>query len=64
MDGIKLKVFEKAINGLKLLNLKYAVIDDNGTKHGDLEVIHKIKSRSRYPYGCLLYTSPSPRDQA
>ena len=26
------------------------------------EILNKIKSKSNYPLGCLLYTSPSPRD--
>ena len=51
-------IHEKALsNAIKLLNAigaKYAIVDADLKKHGDLEVITKKKRRpARYPYGVI-----------
>lgn len=51
-------IHEKALsNAVKLLNAigaKYAIVDSNSKKHGDLEVITKAKRKpAKYPYGVI-----------
>jgi hypothetical protein len=61
MNDIKLKVLNKAIDGLKLLKVQYAIIDEDGTVHGDLPVaVAKPKRASpKYPHGSLTnYVAP------
>ena len=55
MNDIKLKVLNKAIDGLKLLKVQYAIIDEDGTVHGDLPVAVAKPKRAlpKYPHGSL-----------
>ena len=51
-------IHEKALsNAIKLLNAigaKYAIVDSDSKKHGDLEVVTKSKRRpAKYPYGVI-----------
>lgn len=51
-------IHEKALsNAIKLLNAigaKYAIVDSDSKKHGDLEVITKKKrAPAKYPYGVI-----------
>lgn len=51
-------VHEKALtNAIKLLNAigaKYAIVDSDSKKHGELEVVVKSKRRpAKYPYGVI-----------
>jgi hypothetical protein len=47
MDEIETKLFLKVISTLKTLNLKYAIIDAHGFKHGDLDVVAKKPRKKR-----------------
>jgi hypothetical protein len=51
-------IHEKALsNAIKLLNAigaKYAIVDSDSKKHGELEVVVKSKRRpAKYPYGVI-----------
>ena len=51
-------IHEKALsNAVKLLNAigaKYAIVDSDSKKHGDLEVVTKSKRKpAKYPYGVI-----------
>lgn len=45
MDDMKSAVLRKALGMLTVLGCKYAVIDPEGNKHGDLEVVPPKKKR-------------------
>jgi hypothetical protein len=53
MSGVKQQTLARALNMLNAVGAKYAVIDDEGKKHGTLEVTEKKKPGSKYPYGTL-----------
>jgi len=53
MSGIKQQTLERALNMLKAIGATYAVIDEEGNKHGTLEISDKKKSSGKYPYGTL-----------
>lgn len=45
MEDMKLAVLNKALGMLRVLGCQYAVVDYNGTKHGDLEVVPPKQKR-------------------
>ena len=49
MEQVKINALNKAIQTLEVLGLKYAVIDHEGTLHGNLTVAEK-KSRTKEGY--------------
>ena len=54
MNQVEKNVLEKVTNVLTSLNLKFAIVDSDGNKHGDLSIerIKKHKrARSKYPLG-------------
>jgi hypothetical protein len=51
--GVKQQTLARALNMLNAIGATYAVIEEDGTKHGDLEVAEKKKSGKKYPYGTL-----------
>ena len=53
MSGVKQQTLTRALNMLNAIGATYAVIEEDGTKHGTLEVADKKKSGSKYPYGTL-----------
>ena len=54
MNQIEQNVLTKVTNVLHNLGLKYAIVDSDGNKHGDLEVVTKKKRvRSVHPVGEL-----------
>ena len=51
------------IPGYKTMDLKYLILDYNGTIAKDGIIPESVKERLKKLSGiCLLYTSPSPRD--
>jgi hypothetical protein len=54
MNQVELSVLNKVCGVLNSLNLKYAIVDSDGGKHGDLNIeqVKKLKRRrSIYPLG-------------
>ena len=52
MSGVKQQTLKRALAMLNAIGASYAVIDEEGTKHGTLEITEK-KTRGKYPYGTL-----------
>ena len=54
MNTVHLKALTNAIKLLNAIGAKYAIVDTNGGRHGDLEVKSKPKRQPlKYPYGAL-----------
>lgn len=54
MNTVHLKALTNAVKLLNAIGAKYAIIDTNGGRHGELEVVTKKKrSPAKYPYGVL-----------
>ena len=56
MNQVEKDVLNKVTNVLQSLNLKFAIVDSDGNKHGDLNIeqVKKVKRRrSIYPLGEL-----------
>jgi hypothetical protein len=53
MSGVKQQTLTRALNMLNAIGATYAVIEDNGTKHGTLEVLEPKKRNAKYAYGEL-----------
>ena len=53
MSGVKQQTLVRALNILNAIGATYAVIDEEGNKHGTLEVAEKKKTGQKYPYGTL-----------
>lgn len=64
MNQVEKSVIEKVSKVLESLNLKFAIMDSDGNKHGALEVIAKKKRcRSIYPLGEMrAYILPHVKD--
>jgi hypothetical protein len=54
MNNIHTKALTNAIKLLNAIGAKYAIVDTDMRKHGDLEVITKKKRQpAKYPYGVI-----------
>ena len=54
MNTIHTKALTNAIKLLNAIGAKYAIVDSDSKKHGDLEVVTKSKRRpAKYPYGVI-----------
>lgn len=53
MSGVKQQTLTRALNMLNAIGATYAVIEENGTKHGTLEVIEPRKRSNKYAHGEL-----------
>lgn len=53
MSGIKQQTLTRALNMLNAIGATYAVIEEDGTKHGTLEVAETKKRNSKYAHGEL-----------
>lgn len=54
MNTVHLKALTNAIKLLNAIGAKYAIVDTNGGRHGELEVKAKSKRAPlKYPYGSL-----------
>ena len=54
MNNIERASLPKIISMLNACKVQFAIIDSNGTKHGNLEVEEKKKRRPlKYPFGAL-----------
>lgn len=54
MNSIHEKALSNAIKLLNAIGAKYAIVDSDSKKHGDLEVITKKKrAPAKYPYGVI-----------
>jgi hypothetical protein len=53
MSGVKQQTLTRALNMLNALGATYAVIEEDGTKHGTLEVAETKKRSSKYKHGEL-----------
>lgn len=54
MNTVHLKALTNAIKLLNAIGAKYAIVDTNGGRHGELEVVTKSKRKPlKYPYGSL-----------
>lgn len=53
MSNIKQQTLKRALAMLNAIEAKYAVIDIDGNKYGDLEVSEKTKTARKYPHGEL-----------
>ncbi len=64
MEQIKIQTLNRAIKMLQALNCQFAIIDEEGGKHGVLEVVEKSKRKpSLYPHGTLsTYVQPYIKD--
>jgi hypothetical protein len=66
MKEIQQKYLQTAIKQLSILPVKFAVIDDDGKKYGDLEVVEKTthkRKKSAYPKGSITaYVMPFIKD--
>lgn len=51
MDDMKSKVLQKALGMLAVLNCKYAVVDTDGVKYGELEIVEPKGPRTRKASG-------------
>lgn len=60
MNTVHQKALSNAIKLLNAIGAKYAIVDTDMRKHGDLEVITKKKrAPAKYPYGAIrLHVSP------
>ena len=50
MSNVKQATLTKAINFLNAVGAKYAIIDADGNKHGDLEVVEAKTAPRKYPH--------------
>ena len=58
MSLIKQQTLKKAISMLNAIGASYAIIDEDGTKHGELNVLRSLAPR-KYPRGTLSnYVKP------
>jgi len=72
MNNLEKAALDKAISFLKAGKFQFAVIDSDGTKHGDLEIVVKTerkRSPSKYPFGSVRqhfypYVGNLQKDQA
>lgn len=53
MSGVKQQTLTRALNMLNALGATYAVIEEDGTKHGTLEVVETKKRGLKYAHGEL-----------
>lgn len=53
MSGVKQQTLTRALNMLNALGAAYAVIEEDGTKHGTLEVVETKKRNTKYKHGEL-----------
>ena len=53
MSGVKQQTLTRALNMLNALGATYAVIEEDGTKHGTLEVVEPKKRGLKYKHGEL-----------
>jgi hypothetical protein len=53
MSGVKQQTLARALSMLNALGVTYAVIEENGTKHGTLEVSESRKRNVKYSHGEL-----------
>lgn len=53
MSGVKQQTLARALNMLNAIGATYAVIEEDGTKHGTLEVAETKKRSSKYKHGEL-----------
>lgn len=53
MSGVKQQTLTRALNMLNAIGATYAIIEDNGTKHGTLEVVEPKKRGLKYKHGEL-----------
>ena len=54
MNTLHAKALSNAVKLLNAIGAKYAIVDSDGVKHGDLEVITKKKrAPAKYPYGAI-----------
>lgn len=56
MNNIEKAALDKAISFLKAGKFTYAILDSDGTKHGDLEIVNKTgrkRGALKYPMGTL-----------
>lgn len=53
MSGVKQQTLTRALNMLNAIGATYAVIEQDGTKHGTLEVAEPKKRGSKYAHGEL-----------
>lgn len=53
MSGVKQQTLTRALNMLNAIGATYAIIEENGTKHGTLEVAEAKKRNSKYAHGEL-----------
>jgi hypothetical protein len=53
MLGVKEQTLVRALNMLKAIGATYAVIEENGTKHGTLEVLEPRRRGNKYAHGEL-----------
>lgn len=54
MSGVKKQTLTRALNMLNAIGATYAVVEEDGTKHGDLEIVEKKKGSGRkYAHGEL-----------
>jgi hypothetical protein len=53
MSVIKKQTLTRALSMLNAIGATYAVIEEDGTKHGDLEVLEKKKRAHKYAHGEL-----------
>ena len=55
MEQIKVTTLRKAITLLNACGFKYAIIDSDGEKHGELQVeAPRLRAKSEFPKGTLL----------
>lgn len=66
MKEIQQKYLQTAIRQLSILPVKFAVIDDNGNKYGDLEIVvdtGRKRKKFLYPKGAISsYVMPFIKD--
>jgi len=54
MNNLHAKALSNAIKLLNAIGAKYAIVDGDMRKHGDLEVVTKKKRQpAKYPYGAI-----------
>lgn len=56
MNNVEKITLQRAISMLKSCKFLYAIVDSDGNKHGDLEVVHKSRKKRgplHYPMGTL-----------
>jgi hypothetical protein len=66
MKDVQLKLLRTAIAQLSVLPVKFAIIDDEGNKHGDLEISKKkerVRAKMIHPRGLVTdYVLPFLKD--